>query len=415
MAKEKHDFCIVCGSDNLELVLDLNNQPPANCLLSSADKKYNVYPLGLNKCNECLHGQLNYFVNPAELFSDYLYVSGTSNTLRKYFEWYVDDLNKTWKGGKTLMEIGCNDGTLLSTFARGGWKAFGVDPAKNIVEKISDPNIKVKNAFWPCDLSGFPDKYDVIVAQNVFAHNPAPYDFLLGIKDVMHDDSIAIIQTSQALMLEQGDFDTIYHEHYSLFTGNSMRALAKRAGLHIIAESFADIHGMSAVYVLSKKPENKLLAKDALLSAPFGVRSEKEKAWFFDYGAEELHKQYDNFARAAKARIKEVQDIITKKKAAGYQICLVGAAAKAITFMRAASIEADSVVDEAVQKIGLYIAGMNFPIKALKEVADMPEKTLFVISAWNFYKELKEKVAAARPGKKSEFLVYFPEVKFEEK
>ena len=212
--------CLCCDSDDLSLLLNLNNQPLANSY-HKEDEVLDEYPLGVNICNKCHHIQLTHVVNPDLLFKDYLYVSGTTKTLHDNMKWFVDYVLETtlWGEKASVLDIACNDGTQLDYFKKKGFKTFGIDPAKNL-HKLSSKNHEVICDYF--DSKHFDGTFEILVAQNVFAHNSDPKRFLEHCSDLMHDDSVLFIQTSQAEMILNNQFDTIYHEHVSFFNINSM-------------------------------------------------------------------------------------------------------------------------------------------------------------------------------------------------
>ena len=221
--------CLCCDND-VELVLDLGDQPPANSYLKSIAEPEQVFPLRLNYCNNCTHLQLSHAVDPDILFKNYLYVSGTTKTLKEYFDNFVKIVeDETISQDKLhVLDIACNDGTQLDSFKNKGHHTYGIDPAVNL-HKISSINHNVA-----CDylneksISSFDTKFDAIIAQNVFAHNAYPKEFLEICKNYLNDNGTIFIQTSQADMIKYGQFDTIYHEHISFFNAISMKTLTDR-------------------------------------------------------------------------------------------------------------------------------------------------------------------------------------------
>ena len=163
------DKCLCCDSDDIKILLDLNSQPLANSYHDNT-KKMDEYPLGVNICNNCYHIQLTHVVNPDLLFKDYLYVSGTTKTLRDNMKWFVNYVleNSMWGEKASVLDIACNDGTQLDYFKKKGFKTFGIDPAKNL-HKLSSKNHDVVCDYF--DSKHFDNTFEVIVAQNVFAHN----------------------------------------------------------------------------------------------------------------------------------------------------------------------------------------------------------------------------------------------------
>ena len=206
--------------------MDLNKQPLANSYHDNS-KKLEKYPLGVNLCQDCYHIQLTDVVDPDLLFKDYLYVSGTTKTLRDNFKWFADfvleyaaNCRWNWPNPKvnSVLDVACNDGTQLDYFKERGVETYGVDPAENLWE-LSSKNHDVICEYFDSVFFGF--KFDVITAQNVFAHNGNPKKFLDDCFELKNDNSMLYIQTSQAEMILNNQFDTIYHEHVSFFNINS--------------------------------------------------------------------------------------------------------------------------------------------------------------------------------------------------
>jgi Putative zinc binding domain len=132
--------CLACGSERLKLTLDLGEQPLANSYKDSQFEAQEVFPLAINRCEECFHVQLTHAVNPDLMFKEYLYVSGTSHTMREHFKWFANYTREMFllynrHSAFKILDIGCNDGSQLDAFqAAGAPYTFGVDPAENLAE-----------------------------------------------------------------------------------------------------------------------------------------------------------------------------------------------------------------------------------------------------------------------------------------
>lgn len=399
--------CLACNTDSVASVLDLGLQPLANCLLKRREDLFSSYPLGLVCCPACGHGQLSHFVSAKELFDHYLYASGGCDSLREYFSWFAAEVGRLLSPGADVLEIACNDGTLLGELKPFGYNLLGVDPAANLVEIARSRGFDVIGDFWPCFQAINGRQFDLIVGMNVLAHTPDPHAFLLGVRSALKPDGICLIQTSQARMLLNGEFDTIYHEHFSFFTPRSMATLAARAGLELRAVKLVQVHGTSFAFILTRT-ECQRDVTDFLASGPYGVQPPSVAAGIIDQitGSGE---QYQGFGAAAQARMARVKEACAAHRGSGHPICFVGAAAKAITFLHAAGIRPDHVYDEAPLKIGRYIPGIDVCIEALADIA-LVNTPLIVISAWNFRDILTAKLKSLLGSRNSEFLVYFPEV-----
>ena len=250
--------CPVCGSHDLQPVLDLHQQPLANDFRLSVGESLNVtkYPLKLVRCRVCNHLHLSHVTDRPNLFSDYLYQSSTSKTLLKCFDWLADKvIMETGKTSGTVLEIACNDGYQLDKFTSKGWKTFWVDPAANIVPIARKKGHTVMLGFWGVDefneLPG-PNVLDAIMAQNVFAHVGSPVTFLKNCHKAMGPKTLLYIQSSQCQMLQEGQSDTAYHEHVSFFSGHSFQEAAELSGLVVANFELTPIHGTSCLATFKK-------------------------------------------------------------------------------------------------------------------------------------------------------------------
>ena len=394
--------CLCCGSERLKLVLDLNEQPLANSFKKTAEEDEPYFPLRLNICEVCTHLQLSHAVNPDLLFKNYLYVSGTSQTLRDYFDWFAKrTLEYFLEPPETVLDIACNDGSQLNSFKALGLKTYGIDPAENL-HKLSNANHEVV-----CDY--FKEKYvyhykmkklDIITAQNVFAHNDYPLDFLLQCKEIMHDDSRLFIQTSQADMIKNNEFDTIYHEHLSFFNSSSMSALAARAGLHIIDIQKTPIHGNSYLFVMSKQP-------GARKSVELQLAQERQE------GLQDMN-TYLAYADRCYTIVEDLNNMIAHYRGLGYVIAGYGAAAKGMTLLNFSKTKLDFIIDDNPLKQGLYSPGMNIPVVGI-DILDTKQdsKIAFIPLAWNFFREIRGKIKTKRDQEGDIFVRYFPKINIE--
>jgi 2-polyprenyl-3-methyl-5-hydroxy-6-metoxy-1,4-benzoquinol methylase len=391
--------CLCCGSERLTLVLDLNEQPLANSFKKTAEEDEPTFPLRLNICEDCTHLQLSHAVNPDLLFKNYLYVSGTSQTLRDYFDWFAKRTLEYFEmPPQTVLDIACNDGSQLNSFKTLGLKTYGIDPAENL-HVLSNANHEVV-----CDY--FKEKYvyhykmkelDIITAQNVFAHNDYPLDFLLQCKEIMHDKSRLFIQTSQADMIKNNEFDTIYHEHLSFFNSSSMSALAARAGLHIIDIQKTPIHGNSYLFVMAKTP-------GARPSVQLQLDHESEQ------GLQDMN-TYLAYADHCYTIIGDLNSTLDHYRGLGYKLVGYGAAAKGNTLLNFGKTELDMIIDDNPMKQGLYSPGMSIPVLAIDALESLGDtKVAFVPLAWNFFKEISSKIKTKRDQEGDVFIKYFPVV-----
>ncbi len=389
--------CVCCGKSNLKQILDFGNQPLAN----SYHKEGEVlpkYPLGLNLCTNCYHLQLTHAVDPDLMFKDYLYVSGTSKTMREYFKWFVEFVCEEmgYRSNLSILDIGCNDGTLLDEFKRIGYDTYGIDPAENLYAETS------KRHDITCDYfreGSYNKKFDIIIAQNVFAHGSEPLKFLKACESIMHDDSVLYIQTSQANLILNNEFDSIYHEHVSFFNVQSMDQLVRRTSeLYLNDVLKTSIHGISYLFKISKKPDvqRKNMAVD--VERQQGLMSLET---------------YDKYQANAQLIITDFNDMIERyREIHDFQIVGYGAAAKGMTFLNACNAKMDYVIDDNPLKQGLYTPAGSSPIRSCDELSLVPDdvKILFVPLAWNYFDEIQSRIKSVRNNPNDRYLKYFPKV-----
>lgn len=395
--------CLACGHNELELTLDLGTQPLANNFRDSAETVGEErFPLAVNRCTSCNHLQLTHAVDPALIYTHYLYVSGTSNTYVEYMDWYADFVCEQFDRHPTgVLDIGCNDGSQLDAFKQRGVKTFGVDPAENLHPKSSSRH-DVVLGFWNESSAGKLGRdFDIITTQNAFAHIPDPLAYLQLAREYLTNDGKIFISTSQADMVPNGEFDTIYHEHISYYNAESMRQLAERAGLYLIDLVKTPIHGTSYIFVLAKHPANRARMQNILAT---------EKAIGLQTPA-----TYTKWADGVRKLIVSLQEQIDEYQAWNYHIIGYGAAAKGMTLLNASSIKLDAVVDDNPLKQGLWCPGTTIPVVSSEYIKNIPAKdrVVFVPLAWNFYTEIKNKIKNIRNNENDFFLRYFPEIKSE--
>lgn len=395
--------CRCCGSFDLFTYFSLGHQPLANTFRWSKDSNSPKFPLSLNLCKYCWHSQLSVAVDPEFLFRDYSYVSGTSNTLNQYFSWFVEFTEKcavapgAVKG--SVLEIGCNDGTQLDKFRQNGWDVVGVDPAKNLLAFSKQKGLDVISEFWSSSVAAkLNQKFDVIIAQNVFAHVHDVDDFLFATQMCLKSGAPLLIQTSQANMVIDGQFDTVYHEHLSYFNARSMCALAKRNGWRVDFIRMVSIHGGSYIFGLSKGGVD----GD---STAFRIQLEKTIG-VYDNNA------YNTFSAKAYETINSLDNFIThQSKVCNKRVVGYGAAAKGVAILNAIQAKLDVVVDENPLKQGKFIPGTNTLVVPPSEMDTwLPEETVYVILAWNFVDEICEKIGVYTKGRSMAY-TYLPQSK----
>jgi SAM-dependent methyltransferase len=384
------------------MALDLALQPLANSYKDSADATEDRYPLAVKLCYQCKHLQLSHSVDPEIIYKNYLYATGTNQTIKDYSRWFANFVQEyTGITGKVL-DIGCNDGTQLNSFKDLGFDTYGIDPAENLHNRSSINHNVICDFFGPSAVDKLSAvRYTAIVAQNVCAHNPNPAGFLQSCRQLMTPETLLFVQTSQADMVLNNEFDTIYHEHVNFFNANSMKCLAERVGLHLIDVQKTSIHGNSYIFVLSLRDLRPYHVQNIIeLEAGHGLLSVET---------------YNKWNATVIDNVKSLCTTLDNFKQDGYTLVGYGAAAKGNTLLNFGNIKLDFIIDDNPLKQGLYTPGTGCPIVGIDKLQKYtPEqKLLFVPLAWNFFREIKNKIQSARTSPNDKFVKYFPTVEIQ--
>lgn len=395
MAYRKLNYCLACGSKELRKVLNLNKQPLANSYLKSKNIKQQQYELKVNCCLKCTHLQLSIAVDPEKIYKKYDYVSGTTLTYRKFMKkFYKICIKNTSLFKKNILDIGCNDGSQLDVFKSNNFQTYGIDPAKNIFKISSKKHEVICDFFTEKTVKKLKKKFDIIIAQNSFAHNPNPADFLINTKKLMQNNSTIFIQTSQADMCKNNEFDTIYHEHINYFNVKSMNKLTNRVGLNLHNVLRDPIHGTSYIFVIKLKSDQKNIIK--ILN--------KEKYLNYNF--------YLKWGKFCKKKVtflqKKINAIYKKKLVIGY-----GAAAKANTFLNFSKIKLNLIVDDNKIKQNKFCPGSRIPIKSPNILKKIKKNIYILPLAWNFYKEIRNNIKNLRSSNKDKFILCYPNYKIQ--
>ena len=376
--------CRLCNSKNLHLVLKLTSTPLANEFVkkNEIDKKQDTYPLELYLCKNCTHVQLLDIVNPEKLFSNYIYVSGTSPIFRRhfydYYLWVRHFVNLD--ADSLVIDIGSNDGTLLKIFKEHHTKVLGVDPAIEIAKKASTEGIDTLPSFFNINLAKkIKSKYglaSVITANNVFAHADNLEEMIYGIKEILSDDGVFIFEVSYLMdVIQKTLFDTIYHEHLSYHNVTSLKKFFDNNDLILKHAERVNSHGGSLRCLVTSKKSSQLQN----ISVTTLIKSENK---FGLHKLETFHK-FEQRINAAKIA---VNNFLSSIKKSGKSIAGFGAPAKATTLMYHFGFDStllDFIVDDNPLKQELFSPGLHIPVLS-SEVLYKKMPDFVLILAWNF-------------------------------
>jgi len=379
--------CRICKSKEIISFFNLGKQPLANSLLRSLDEKEKFYPLSLSYCQDCNLVQLNQTIEPEELFSEYVWVTGTSKTAREFSEIFYKELTSRYrklkKGEGYILEIGSNDGTFLLPFIREGYKVLGIDPAKNIVDIAKVNGIATKCGFFGTKIAKEILKEhgpaQIVFARNVLPHVANTRDFVKGLRMCLHESGTLAIEVHYAKkILEELHYDSIYHEHLCYFTFKTLERLLNDFQLFIYDIMESPISGGSVV-IYAKKYK----VKETPIVQSYRDREREEKVNDFS--------SWEDFANRAFLHRKELLDILHNVSKEG-MIAGYGASARSSTLLNFCGINSNLIsiiADQNPLKQKRFTAGSHIPIDSPEVVMNKNPKYILIL-AWNFAKEIME-------------------------
>jgi SAM-dependent methyltransferase len=378
------DTCRLCDSSNLTNVFSLTPTPPANAFVSKDQltTPQPVFPLDLYFCSDCAHLQLLDVVDPAELFRNYVYVSGTSPRFVKHFEDYATScINRFDLGpGNLVVDIGSNDGTLLTFFKNQGMEVLGIDPARAISEQATATGIETWPEFFETSIAQkiFEQKGSaaLITANNMFAHADDLSGITDNIRSLLTPEGIFVFEVSYlGAVYENTLFDTIYHEHLAYHSVIPLITFFKSKGMDFFAAERISSHGGSLRCMVQL--EGGSHASDGSVQSLVDY----EQKLGLDKAA-----TWTGYANKIDAVRDDLVALLTKLKQDGKTIAGFGAPAKATTLMYHFNLgpnTIDFIADDAPLKQGLYSPGLHIPV--LSGQAIYEEKPDYVVLlAWNF-------------------------------
>jgi len=378
--------------------IDLGTAPPSNAYLSDAalSAPETWYPLRVRACTRCWLVQTEDYAHSAELFAgDYAYFSSFSSSWLRHAERYVADMARRFGLGpaSNVIEVASNDGYLLQYVRARGIPCLGIEPTHGTAQAARDRGIEVVEAFFGAALGEQLQRdgraADLAVANNVLAHVPDINDFVAGFSRVLKPHGVATFEFPHLLRLvEDCQFDTIYHEHYSYLSLTAARAILAHSGLAVFDVEALDTHGGS-LRVFAERADTATRA----VAASVGALLEREAA-----AGVTTEAYYGGFQPRADALKNDFLGFLIEAKRAGRRVGAYGAAAKGNTLLNYAGVRPDLlpwVVDRNPSKQGKHLPGSR--IVVVDEARLRQERPPFVvILPWNLRAEVTEQLAYVR-------------------
>ncbi len=404
----KRKECMNCGSHNLKEFIDLGLQPNGNNFPTEETKEQEpLFPISMMVCEDCWQVQIAEFPSQEFLFTDHPYITGVNVPIVQHFERLASHITQKLglETNSLVMDIGCNDGTFLRAFESQGMRVLGVDPGFRTGELAREQGTTVCRTFWNLEsgkamkqLGLFPD---LITATAVFYHLPDLHDFIEGLKHVMHNNSVFMVQCVNLRdLIEKNQFDHFYHEHSCIHAIAPLQRLFKSHGMKLLDVEFTDIHGGSFILYTG------------LETHPLPTSDNVKRAIELEIvaGLDKIE-TYQNFAARCRKNADDLVALLTQLKAEGKRVFALGAPVKGNTLLNYCNLQ-PGLVEFATEvnqfKIGRLTPGTHIPIIDEKTIEQQPD--YYLILSWNFLDYLigKYKEYLLEGGK---FIVPVPNVR----
>lgn len=381
--------CRSCESAALHPVLDLGTAPPSNAYLTAEQLRSSEkwLPLRVNVCTDCWLMQTEDFVSGADVFtSDYAYFSSMSDSwLRHAREFVATSAERLALGADSLViEVASNDGYLLRYVHELGIPCVGIEPTDSTADLAESLGLRVERMFLTqSSAREIVDRYgqaDLVVANNVIAHVPEVTGFARGLATITKPDGTISLEFAYGVDLVcEGQFDTVYHEHFSYLTLTSLSAVLREAGLRLVDVEKLPTHGGS-LRVFAQHQARRMAANPSVqefldMEAAMGVGTESF---------------YSGLQPAADAAKYGLQRFLLDGHEAGSSIAGYGAAAKGNTLLNYAGVRSDLlpyVVDRSPGKVGKFLPGSRIPVLPVEELVVRRPSTILVLP-WNLGREI---------------------------
>lgn len=387
-------ICRHCSHDLSVVFVDLDASPPSNAYVTDPSIEEVSYPLRVLVCSNCWLAQTEDYAAADELFeSDYAYFSSYSTSWLEHSERYVETMVDRFGLGpdSCVVEVAANDGYLLQYVKARGIPCYGVEPTASTAKVARDERgIDIVEEFFGVELgarlAGDGRSADMTAANNVLAHVPDINDFVGGFREILAPSGVSTFEFPHlGLLVSEGLFDTIYHEHYSYLSLTAVKRIFEAQGLSVFDVEKLSTHGGSLRVYAQRTDTGAHAVSDAvgaLLAeeASHGVSTEA---------------YYSGF----QPRVDKIRDdllaFLDKAEAEGHSVAAYGAAAKGNTLLNYSRIGADRigfVVDANPHKQGQYLPGSKVPI--VDESALREQRPAYVlVLPWNLMTEIAEQIS----------------------
>ncbi len=384
-------ICRGCGAGVRNLLVDLGSTPAANRYLTGPDLNLpeEWYPLKVFVCSECHLAQTEYVIDAQRVFQDnYAYLSSISESWLEHASTFASEMITALKldSHSFVAEVASNDGYLLRNFVNSQIPCLGIEPSRLAAEAAQSSGVPTVNEFLTIELAerikASSGPADLVVANNVLAHVPAPQELLQALEALVSANGLVVCEFAYLLdLIEKNQFDTIYHEHYSYLSLQAVEELGKSVGLEVIDAKRLKSHGGSLrvtfVPMRRKRAPKPTDGLNNLRQAEVNMAIHSEST-------------RSEFQKQVQLQSNDLDIFLREQHIEGRQVAAYGAAAKGNTRLNVAGITyplLSFVAERSPTKVGKYLPGSHVPV--LDESALTANKPDFILLLpWNLATEL---------------------------
>jgi SAM-dependent methyltransferase len=389
--------CRFCGTALEHRVVDLGMSPLCESYVAAEDldRMEPFYPLHVWVCQRCFLVQLNEYVAPEEIFTEYAYFSSYSSSWLEHAKDYVALITERLGLGPSsfVVELASNDGYLLQYFVERGIPCLGIEPAANVAAVAIERGVPTDVSFFGAErakqMAADGRRADLVLGNNVLAQVPDVNDFVAGIPTILAPDGTVTIEFPHLLrLLEENQFDTIYHEHFCYFSLISAETVFAGHGMTIFDVEELWTHGGSLRIYARHTADTSRPVSERVTE----LRAREEAAGFLDVAT------YTRFEDQVRATKRELLALLSGIKRDGRTIVGYGAPGKGNTLLNYCGIRTDFLdftVDRNPYKQGRFLPGTHIPIYPPEHIDEVKPDFIFILP-WNFKDEILDQMAHAR-------------------
>jgi SAM-dependent methyltransferase len=391
-ARAPRGRCRFCGAPLTHTFVDLGMSPIANHYLTEEQlsSMETFFPLHALACENCFLVQLEEFETPEAIFSDYSYFSSYSTSWLEHCRRYAEMATERFGLGHSsqVVELASNDGYLLQYFVERGVPVLGVEPAANVAEVARERGIPTEVEFFGKQVAGSlaaKRQADLLIGNNVLAHVPDLNDFVAGMQELLAPGGVITMEFPHLeRLIEERQFDTIYHEHFSYFSLLTVRRVFAAHDLSVFDVEELPTHGGSLRIYACHADDSTREVSDAVP----GLEAREERGGLTDI------ETYVAFGQAVQQEKRDILESLIGLKNDGKTIAGYGAPAKGNTLLNFCGIGTDFIeftADRSPHKQGRFLPGSHIPIRAPEEIERTQPDVVFILP-WNLREEIMEQL-----------------------